>query len=421
MRQSRKNIIELLDAEMLLTQNNSEYTNNLKIKKYDVNSHSDFNLFDKIDTKNSRILSNDNNENEDEYDNLDNSLTLITKENNTFETFINDISSLSCWFNSIIYKLKNSSSYVVNSFGLFLGFGSLFICSNNKTKKDLKNFFGFQEPKYLNAGLLTMKENINNSQIIIDNYLICNKNINVNKNILAEIKHLLHSIIIDPRNIENETQKVNNIINKNSGLEDVISSNTLNKSSLSLILVSKINPIWNYKIDTITKNYYKNELTKFINFTNKTFDYFENKDKCVIEIPMIDKSFVIGLINYKNDVQDKFSNFDELSMCINYLKPTIFEIVSIPTIKTRFKTRLNNILLKNGLTQIFDNYDSTFLNTVQNLEDCLQYIDICFGTKCTNKISKNETSSIKKFIINKQFEFYVRSIDYNCVIMMGYL
>ena len=108
-------------------------------------------------------------------------------------------------------------------------------------------------------------------------------------------------------------------------------------------------------------------------------------------------------------------------MCINYLKPTIFEIVSIPTIKTRFKTRLNNILLKNGLTQIFDNYDSTFLNTVQNLEDCLQYIDICFGTKCTNKISKNETSSIKKFIINKQFEFYVRSIDYNCVIMMGYL
>jgi hypothetical protein len=435
-----KQNIGMLDLERNMTQHSFREEENDNIEEFDRgmparttfkvkkqllnehNNHNDFDLFDKIDTKTAKILHNETMSQDGEFADLYNEQNLITKENNTFETCINDVSSTTCWMNSIYYNL-NKKTFVVNGFGLFMGFGTLYMCSDNKTKSSLKEFFSFQNPKFLNAGLLTLREKNNNvrSQITMDNYLLSDKSLNVNIENMSNLKSLIFSIVINNEYIDEETKRVNNIIRSISNIENIISKNTLSKSNLSLITIAKINPIWNHKIDSVTKNYHNNELIKFINFNNKKFDYYENKEKAIIEIPMMDKSFVVGLINYKNNNKDNFTNFDELSFCINYLKNQTITLVSIPTINQRFKTRMNTILINNGLNNIFDNCSIKKLFNTNNLDDCLQYVDICFGTKCTNKTSKNDSSGTKSFVISKNFEFYIRNIEHNCVIMMGYL
>jgi len=397
------------------------------------NTHNDFDLFDKIDSRTAKILHNETLSQDDEFADIEKGEFSITKEINTFETCINDISSFTCWLNSVLYKYNekiNKKTFVANGFGLFMGFGTLYICSENKTKNELKEFFSFQKDKYLNASLLSLREKNNSvrKQITIDNYLITDKSLNINIETISHLKSLIFSIIINNNYIDDELERVNNIINSVSNIENIISKNTLSKSNLSFITVAKINPIWNYKIDSISNNYHNNELIKFINFNHKSFNYYENKEKSIIEIPLMDmdKSFVIGLCNYKNNNNNNninFTNFDELSFCINYMKPVIFDTVTIPTINQRFKTRINNILINNGLKNIFNNckFTKLFDNNIV-LDDCLQYVDICFGTKCVNKNNNNKNKSgIKKFIINKNFEFYVRNITHNCIIMMGYL
>lgn len=355
-----------------------------------INEHTDFNLFDKIGSTNIKSV--------DEYTDLNASTELITKNSDPYETCIYDVNTTTLWLYSTIKQLTKHCT--INGVNLFMLFGILYITSKNNN--ELKNYFGFQDKKYLNAGLMTIYENLSKhrTQFIFDNYIL--HDISIKANIIK--MPFVTNIIIDKTNID-EDARINNIFKTKSGLDKLISMNTLLNISISLISVAKISLIWKYKIDLQTK--------KYVQFNNKTFDYYDNKQLQIIEIPLYNTHYIIGYINSQEQIDLKI-----LTTAINYMKPTVMNNVLIPIHKQRNKIRLNKTLTQTGIT-LFTHIHTNTLYPKLKLSDYLQYVDIDISTRSANIncINKGIKTTIN-FMCKNSFEFYIRDTNTNMIMLI---
>lgn len=386
---------------------------------YDNNTHLDFDLYDKIDTSNIKLSYN--NTSSGDFSSLDESMKTITRDVDPYETCINNINTSTCWMYSNMYMLSKND-FIINGFGLFSIFGVIYLISNNSTENELKNYFGYHEKQHLNAGLLTIKEklNLHREQIIIDNYIINNKDIPTNTTTSKKLKSLIFNLIINKDQVQKETHRINNIIKTISGMQDAMSNNTITNTNISLISIAKLSPIWAYTIDSIKKLRINDNVVSCIQFIGKTFDYYEDKQKQLIEIPLYGDVYSIGIIMPKYNLETP-TDMKTLTTSINYIKPTILDDVIIPMINKRYKTRIIGILKKTGLKSTFiENGITSLYPEGGNITDCLQYTDVIFGSKTGKKISNNKGyRTTRKFIANKTFEFYLRDTTNNSILMMG--
>lgn len=391
----------------------------VKRAEYDNNAHLDFDLYDKIDSNNNDISYN--NTSSGEFSSLDESMKTITRGTDPYETCINNINTSTCWMYNNMFMLSKND-FIINGFGLFSSFGIIYLISNNSIETELKEYFGYQEKRHLNAGLLTIREKLNQhrEQIIIDNYIINNKDIPTDISTSKKIKSLIFNLIINKNQIQHETSRVNNIINTLSNMQNTMSSTTINKTDISLISVGKIIPTWSYKIDSIKKVRINNSIVDCLQFVGKTFNYYEDTQKQLIEIPLYGDVYAIGIILPKQYLESP-TDMKTLNVSINYIKPTILDEVIFPMINKRYKTRVSGILKKTGLNKSFIKHDIVGLYPEGgNITDCIQYTDVIFGSKSGNKLSKNKGyRTTRKFIANRSFEFYLRDTDNNIILMMG--
>lgn len=396
------------------------YRSSFTVKKsrFDDNKHLDFTLF----SKTAKIDNNDNNiEYNDtysgDYAGLDEALKPITSGVNPYEVCVSNVNTTTCWMHSNLFNISNNM-FIVNGFGLFAAFGAVYLISHGKTEIELKNYFGYQDKKHLNAGLLTIRENINKcrDQIIIDNYIINDKTITSNSDIAKKIKSLIFNIVINKNYPNEEANRVNGIIQKISNLDNLISPNTISRVGISLISIAKITPIWAYKVDNVIKT----KSMSYIKFIGKTYDYYEDSDRQLIEIPLHNSTIVLGMIVNKKQLEEP-TNFKILTTCLNYVKPTVLDEVLIPCINTNYKIRLNQTLAKTGIVVVFnENETSSLYPEGGMLDDCLQYIYMNFGTKCGNKKCNNTGyRTTRKFMCNGSFEFYFRDTSNNCILIFG--
>jgi serine protease inhibitor len=399
----------------------------VKRSKYDDNSHLDFDLYQKIDKHKSDTVGYADSSGAD-FAGLDEAMKSITKGADPYETCISDINSTTCWMHSNMFVFSRED-YVMNGFGLFSGFGVLYLISRGNTELELKNYFNFQDKKHLNAGLLTIREDMNRfrDQIAMDSYLLNDKDIPSNMNAAKKLKSLIFSVIINRDYPDEEAQRVNNIIKTVSGMKDVVSSGTIAKSNISMISVCRLTPVWAYRVDNIVKGRFRGlianngiEMMDFIRFMGKTFDYYEDAERQLIEIPMHGETYVIGLVLSKSN-EAKPTELKGLSVSINYLKPTVLDEVMIPVIAKRYKIRMNKTLQKTGLNVVFSDQEMIGLfSEGGTLDDCLQYVDLSFGTQCGKKRCDNKGyRTTRKFIANRDFEFYLRNRENNYIAMMG--
>jgi serine protease inhibitor len=261
-------------------------------------------------------------------------------------------------------------------------------------------------------------------QVIMDNYIINDKEIPSRGDVTKKLKSLVFNIVINRDYPDDEADRVNKIIKTVSQMSDVVSSNTLSKTNISLITVAKLSPIWAYKIDNVIKSKtHRNnsdETLSFIRFMGKTFDHYEDAERQIIEVPLHKDVLVIGLIMNKKGLQEP-TELKNLTTALNYMKPTVLDEVMIPIIKKRYKTRLNKTLQKTGLIVVFNESEMDGLYPEGGvIDDCLQYVDINFGTSCSNKRCDNKGyRTTRKFICNGEFEFYLRNVETNCIMMFG--
>jgi len=413
----------------------------IKKSKFDNNDHHDFDLYKKVDKKQIGTIAYSDMSGFGEYAGLDEAMKPITSGTDPYEICISDINSTTCWMHSNMFVFSRED-YIVNGFGLFLGFGAIYMISSGNTwapeetqllgrsarntEIELKNYFNFQDKKHLNAGLLTVRENMNKfrDQLVIDTYLLNDMRIPSNINVAKKLKALIFCVIINRDFPDDEAYRVNDIISKVSGMKDVVSASTIGKSDISLITVCRLKPIWAHRIDNIVKGRFRtnsqNIMMDFIRFMGKSFDYYEDSERQLIEIPLYSDVYVIGIILSKSDELTP-TELKNLSVAINYLKPTILDEVMIPMISKRYKMRLNKTLQKTGLNVIFDEQEmSNLYPEGGTLNDCIQYVDIVFGNQCGKRVSNNKGyRTTRKFIANRTFEFYLRNRENNCIMVEG--
>lgn len=394
---------------------------------HDSNEHLDFDLHKKFDKRKASKVEYSE-AGSGEYAMLDEAMQPITSGSDPYETCVTDINSTTCWMNSHIYDLMKRNNdnqpqptYVVNGVGLFSGFGVFYLMSGTKHEIELKNYFGYQDKKHLNAGLLTIRKEINRfrDQLVSDIYIINDASVPSNTQIAKKLKNLIFNIVINKNHAEAETERVNNIIHTVSGMKQVVSSNTLTKSNTSMIIITKLSPTWLYKVDKVVQGRTNIEYCVFI---GKTFDYYSDAEVHITEIPLAGERYVIGFVKHKNH-SDKSIQIKQLTTAINYMKPIVFDEVLVPIIKQRFKTRLNKTLQHSGLRGIFENtVESSLFPEGTNLDDCIEYTDVIFGSRSANvKCVNKGYRTTNMFICDNNAEFYVRDREVNCVLIMGRL
>ncbi|VBB18285.1 serine proteinase inhibitor [Yasminevirus sp. GU-2018] len=393
----------------------------VKKSKYDNNAHLDFNLFEKVDKRRDTVQYSDTSAGE--YAGLDEAMKPITKGADPYETCVSSISETTCWMHSNMFEVSRDD-YVVNGLGLFSSFGVIYLVGRGNTEIELKNYFGFQDKRHLNAGLLTVREEMNRyrDQVVIDNFIINDKGVPSNGGVASKLKKLIFNVVINRDYPEQEADRVNNIIKTVSRMSDVVSSNTLAKSNVSLVTLAKVSPIWAYKVDNVIKgrSHRDGEPVSFIRFMGKTFDHYEDAERQIIEVPLYGDALVVGLIMNKRGLHEP-TDLKNLTTSLNYMKPTVLDEVMIPIVKKRYKTRLNKTLQHTGLNVTFTENDVNALYPEGGaIDDCIQYVDINFGTRSANKRCDNRGyRTTRKFICNGEFEFYLRHVETNCIMMMG--
>jgi len=391
-----------MERDMKISDNKSIGNN-----KHIEHCRTDFDLFDTVEKKN---LLNYEDEN---FTSIVESVKQITK-GDSFEDFTISVSKSSMWIHNLMSSLNDFS---ISGFGLYLCFGTIYLISKNMIEQELKNYFGFQNKKQLNAGLLTLKESLTDN-ISINGYIINDETVSTNTKTANNLKQLIRNITINKNDLYNELDRLNNIIYKTGGIKNCMSVNTVSNIEINLICTIRLTPIWLYEIDKIVDMKFNDDVIQYIKFHNKTFNYYEEVNKTYIEIPLINNIYVIGfIVSNKKELTD----LKDIIKSIGNMKKTVLNDVSIPVLNKRYKIRLNKTLQKTGLNNIFiTNEPNLLFPENSSINDCLQYTEIIFGTKSgKTKCINDSYKTVKKCILNKTFEFYLRNVENNCIILTG--
>jgi len=404
-----RQFIDRLEMERKMKITNINPVNN---NKHIEQCRTDFDLFDIVDKK-SLLKSDTLNYDDEGLTSIVESVKQITK-GDSFEDFTMSVTKSTMWIHNLMSSLNEFS---ISGFGLYLCFGTIYLISKNMVEMDLKNYFGFQNKKQFNAGLLTLKESLTEN-ISINGYIINDETVTTNLKTSNNLKPLVHNIVINKNNLSNELNRLNNIIYKTSGIKNCMSANTVSNIEINLICTIRLTPIWLYGIDKIVDMKFKDDVMKFIVFKNKSFNYYEDINKIYIEVPLINNIYVLGFIVSNND---KLTDLKDIIKSIGNMKKTVLNDVSIPILNKRYKIRLNKTLQKTGLNSVFvTNEPNLLFPENSSINDCLQYTEIIFGTVSDNMKSSNESyKTVKKCILNKSFEFYLRNVENNCIVLTG--
>jgi serine protease inhibitor len=352
-----------------------------------------------------------------EYSGIDDSMKMITRSADPIESCIIDINNLAGWMHKNMYNASDSS-YIVNSYGMFSGFGALYLSSNGSTNTELKSHFGFQEKSTFKSAIMTLNDNLNScrSIVVMDNYLISDNRIACKG---LNIKGLGLCISINHNDPIRESTKINSLINGISGVDQLMSDKTVSNIKISLINVCKIHPIWNVKPSSSITGKYKGKHVNYIRFVGKMFGYFEDGENQILEIPCQDNNISVGFVLQKTSDNVPI-DVDKLMISISYLKATVLNEVLIPKIKKRFKTRYNSILKKSGLNMVFKNSELPGLYPEGgSIGDVIQYVDLLIDDRNCGRESKDNNNTVRKFVANRDFEMYIRHMPSDTLLMIG--
>lgn len=385
--------------------------------KYDINSHLDFDLGEKIDTRTKIGYNDTNNEG---FADLSEAMTTITRGVDPIDQCASIINSTGAIFNKQLFGLV-PSGYVICSIGIVALFAGLYAAAHENLELEIKNYFGFHDKKHTNIGMLRILDSLQVDGIHLSNLILCDKHIQTDDTIKKHFKKYYDVVSFDKQQLKREENRINSLF----PLGNFISSNTLEQTNVGLFVTCRVSPVWYYCPDYV----YTEKMQTFIKYTKKTFAYFEDKDIQLIEIPLElssnaskrsseNNNFVLGLINKRANDQD--IDYGKLMYSINYLKPTTLNEVVFPLIKQRYKTRYVNMLKKTGMRYIFDETDllSIFPNGT-HINDLVQYVDLNFSPASANKTLKTSGQTLKKFCVKKNFEFYLRIRSLNIFLLRG--
>ena len=381
---------------------------NIRKQEYDSNSYLDFD----INNSTKSTLNVDPNESNGGIGaNIQTSMTKITSQLNPQNICSKNIDELNNTLFNYLYPLLNNS-FIINGFALLNLFGALYLISSTTSEIELKTFFNFTKKDVVYAGLKKLNYFIeSNNNIKMKNFMIVGNDVSYNPKIYSNIKDFCILLRPDISKIEEETYKMNLIINKmmDTQMKNPITPENLFNTQLMLLNTTVIHPIWESPFDQVLNGVFNNNIhVNYLYSVGKPFGYFEDGENQMLEIKCVDK-LIMGILLSKSN---SLINIDEnkLHFNISQMKESVLDEVKIPMFKKDLKIRYNSSLKNLGIRTIFMKFiaPEMFPEGVQ-LQDVIQNVKIIIDTN-HNKSNEHVRGyrTIRKILCTKQFVYYFR-------------
>jgi len=334
--------------------------------------------------------------------------TKLTDNINTGKTCVNGINNYGFFLFDNMLDVMNSA-FIFSPYLIYSIFASLFIASDGNTEIELKNYFSFPRSDQLSAGL----QEIQGIQLKIKslgNCIIFSDDIDYNPQFCKNINMFTKIRKVNRQNYLSETDGINNIIKNMSNLsKKSINNDTIKNCSITLLNYAYINPTWSSYFSKIVKI---NNID-YVVALNQTFGYYEQPGLQVLEINSID-GVCFGIIYGDIEINDKtYKNIT------SNLKPTILDEVRIPKFSITTKLRYTNLLKETELKTVFIDLKCPYLfNSECEISNCLQNMEFHFTEKSIKNNKLNGIKTTRKFIVEKSFRFYVRTLE-NVILLFG--
>lgn len=397
---------------------------------YDSNKYLDFNLFKEKQSKLNVGYSDDTNNNYSSFADIQTSMTSITQQVNPDNVMTNSLEDLGTRLFKNMYNSLPNNDFVISTYGIYTLFASVFLLSNGNTEHESKKFFNYPEKKILNESLIKLTNNLKNGGINIKNFFIYGNNIPHNGEFLSSIENFCIPAPINIYEPKKEAVKLTYIINKlmDEKMRNPVTPSTLENLQVMLMTTAVIHPKWKFPFERIAKGYfygYENEkkLNYLISY-GKVFNYFEDNEHQLVELNCSnkgnDRGICFGIILHKNN--QTIETNEKLHFYIEHMKPTSLDEIRIPAFTQDLKFRYNNIIKKMGYQTPFYQITAKHLfpeGKVQ-LHDIIQNVKIIIDN---SSFEKQETAkgynTIRKFIADKPFFYYFRSLETNTIFING--
>jgi serine protease inhibitor len=393
---------------------------------YDANKYLDFNLYDKKPSK-TKVGYNDEN-NYSAFADINSSMTPITQQANPDYILSNGLENFGSRLFKSMFNLLPNNNFIVCTHGLYSLFASLYLISNGNTEHESKKFFNFPDKNVILKSLNKM--NMDNKIVNIKNFLVMADNITCNMEQLKLIEPYCTICNVNINEPTREAAKLTYIVNKmmNQKMRNPVTPSNIENLQVMLMTTAVIRPIWNAPFDRIEKRifygYENDRKQRYLVSHGSSYSYFEDNDHQLIEIKFgsskTNSSLAFGILLHKN-TQATETN-EKLHFYIDNMKPTILDEIRIPAFTQDLKFRYNNLLKKMGYQTPFHQITSrnVFPEGRVQLHDIIQNAKIVIDS--TSYDGKNNTHgchTIQKFIADKPFFYYLRSISTNTIFVNG--
>ena len=339
-------------------------------------------------------------------------------------------------------NLKSRKSIILSPFSIMQCFSLLYIGSKNQTEKLLKNYFNFPDKRAVHTDLYKINQDLTQTKVYSSvNLAGCPNYLTINDAYRSFINKIGHFIQFDPRNPQQDTQKINNIVSQATGNHI---NNFLQPQMLSNNILVLLNTVYFYSkwkqpfnpVRTKPEIFYGLSKTQvpMMAQTDTTHNYFEDTYNQILEMDYSDNVFSMGFILPKSQHAEPMINSEQFNYYVGSARPTKLKTIKIPKFKTDSRYSVSNLFKKYGLKDIFQNIDITEIIPPINSDPVFvtdiihaAYIEVDeAGTKATaatgmfmqNFISEKKTPDIN-FIANHQFLYYIRHKPHNLVLFVG--
>lgn len=333
--------------------------------------------------------------------------------------------------NNLFYFLYDvyDRKYIVNGFGIFELFTSLYFSASSMTEIELKKMFDFPKKEELFNGMIKIRGLLNTLEKIIkfNNFIIIGKDVPYDPKYYETIKEFCTLIRVDTSKPFSESKNLNEAIKKivGMGLRNTVTAENLENLQLMLLTTCVVRPIWETPFDQVINGkfytYGQEENMKFLHSVSKSFGYFEDNTHQILEIKCAGEDVVMGIVLHKTEIANDVDDL-KLHYFISHMKECILDEVKIPIFTTDCKLRFNTTLQNLGLVSVFNKLFCPKLfpeNAV--LQDVVQNMKITVDETSIKSIKKEQKGykSGRNFLCNKPFIYYFRIVKTNTIVLNG--
>lgn len=397
----------------------------VKKSEHNENKHVDFNLYENDDEndnpKDYNISYNDPGGENATWSNVQTSMNSLTSQVQTKAICKNGIESINFFLLNNMITIMNKS-FIINGLGLYSIFGSLYINAKGNTEIELKNYFSYPKKDILYEGVKEIMNKMTDvsKHIRMSNFLIFSNEITYNTEMHDIMRPLTDLKCVDIRRPQVESNNINNIIYKIIGkkMKNMVVPENLHNLDIILLNTAVINPIWNVAFNGIKLGLFNNVMKmNFMYTVGKPFNLFEDSTIQLLELECVGNKLAMGFIK-TNEMIDS----EKIEYCINNFKSTLMDEVIIPIFKTNTKIRYTNILQQTDLKTVFLDLNVPNLFDDQcKITDVIQNIEVIVtNNTIPQRVPNKGFKSSKKFILNTSFIYYIRNIQLNNIIMIGF-